>query len=64
MDAYFAAKKLEPSLQNYAHAKLFVTDFGYVGVKMMKLRSELPLALKYAFKSVGVSNKIIYDGTP
>ena len=37
---------------------------GFVKVKPMKLRSELPLALKSVFKNVGVLNVIACDGEP
>ena len=64
LDTYFAVKKIGPSLRSYTYTQLFVTDFGYVGITYMKLRSQLPLALKLLFKSVGVPNKILCDGPP
>ena len=64
MDTYFAAKELGPSIRGFTCAQLFVSDFGFVKVKPMKLKSELPLALKSFFKGVGVPNKIVCDGAP
>lgn len=62
MDTYFAANKLGPSIRGHTCAQLFVTDFGWCKVKPMKLKSELPLALKSLFKEDGVPEKIICDG--
>ena len=64
MDTFFAAKELGPSLRGFTCAQLFVSDFGFAKVKPMKLKSEVPLALKSFFKTVGVPPKIICDGAP
>ena len=52
MDTFFAAKELGPSVRGNTCAQLFVSDFGFIKVKPMKLKSEVPLAIKSFFKSV------------
>ena len=64
MNTFFTTKELGPSLRGYTPAQLFVTAFGFVSVKPLKLKSEVPLALKSFFKTVGVPDKIICDGAP
>ena len=64
MDTFFAHKELGPSLRGFTCAQPFVSDFGFVKVKPMKLKYEVPLALKSFFKTVGVPPKIICDGAP
>ena len=64
MDTFFAAKELGPSTRGNTCAQLFVSDFGFIKAKLMKLKSEVPLALKSFFKNTGVPNKIICDGAP
>ena len=64
MDTYFASKKFGPSMRGFTCAQLFVTDFGWCKVKPMKLRSELLLVLKSAFKEYGLPEKIICNGAP
>ena len=49
-DTYFVAKKLGPSVGGYMCAHLFVTDFVWCEVKLMKLRLMLILVLKSVFK--------------
>ena len=64
MNAYFAAKKLGPSVRGYACAQSLVSYFGWCKVNPMKLRSGLPLTLKSVFKDYGVPEKTICDGAP
>ena len=64
MDTFFAANDFGPSAQGFTCAQLFVSDFEFVKVKPMKLKSELPLALTSFFKGVGVPPKNMCDGAP
>ena len=64
MGMFFVAKDHGPSRWEFTCVQLFVTDFGFVKVKFMKLKSALPLALNSLFKNTGVPEKNICNRDP
>ena len=63
-DTYFASKNLGPSACGFKFSQLFATDFGFITVRNMKRKAEVPLALKSLFKDIGVPYTLVADGSP
>ena len=63
-NTYFASKKLGLSVRGFKCSQLFATDFGFVGVRNLKRKAEIPLAMKSFFKDVGVPDTLVADGAP
>ena len=59
-DTIFAMK--HKSARGNACCQVFVSDKGFVAIHLMKSQKELPIALHWLFKQVGVPDSLAADG--